>query len=358
MWNCFLILFCRFTIHVFLSFLIQSHIEKGVSLWGTNNSPSAPKLFDQFRTEIRRRHYSPRTERTYRHWIRQYIFFHQKQHPASLDKTHIEQYLNHLALNKIVAAATQAQALNALVFLYKQVLKKDVGELDDLRQIKRFKNLPTVLSKNEIKMILDRMQGQPKLLASLLYGAGLRIHEAITLRVQDVDIANKLITVRNSKGRQARTVPLPAVLVRPLQQHMLWRQTLHTDDRLQGWGYVDLPGALHRKYPNANTEFVWQYLFASVSVRKDFNTQQVRRWHCAGSTVQKALKRAVTQAQIYKRISCHTLRHSFATHLLESGTDIRTIQELMGHKSMKTTMIYTHVAQTHTQKTTSPLDKL
>jgi len=230
--------------------------------------------------------------------------------------------------------------------------------MDDLRQIKRFKNLPTILSTTEVKNILDRMQGQTGILASLLYGGGLRIFESITLRVQDVDLANKLITVRNSKGRKARVVPLPERLQARLQQHMTWRQQLHVDDRLRGWGYVILPDALHRKYPKANIRFEWQFLFPSNTVRRDATTHQVRRWHCAGSTLQKALRRAVQQAQIHKRVTCHTLRHSFATHLLESGTDIRTIQELMGHSSVKTTMIYTHVANNKAQKTKSPFDAL
>ena len=275
-----------------------------------------------------------------------------------MDKQHVEAFLNHLAINKTVSASTQSIALNALVFLYKHVLNMEVGELDNLRHIKRFKNLPTILSREEVKTILDRMSGQSHLMASLLYGAGLRIFECITLRVQDVDLAHLTMTVRNSKGRKARVVPIPQRLKEPLQRHMLWRQKLHTDDRLRGWGYVELPGALHRKYPNANTAFEWQFFFASNSVRKHVKTGQVRRWHCASSTVQKALRRAINQAQLYKRITCHTLRHSYATHLLENGTDIRTIQELMGHSSVKTTMIYTHVVKNNTLKTQSPFDQL
>jgi integron integrase len=257
-----------------------------------------------------------------------------------------------------VAAATQAQALNALVFLYKHVLHLDVGEMDDLRDIKRFKNIPTVLSRDEMKTLLAGLQGQPAIMAGLLYGAGLRVNECITLRVQDLDLAHRLLTVRNTKGQKARVVPLPQRLLSPLQQHLVWRQQLHVDDRMRGWGIVELPGALHRKYPQANTQFEWQYLFPSTSVRKDTTTGQVRRWHCASSTLQKALRRAVRQTQLYKRVTCHTLRHSFATHLLESGTDIRTIQELMGHSSVKTTMIYTHLVNKQALSTRSPLDTL
>jgi integron integrase len=230
--------------------------------------------------------------------------------------------------------------------------------MDDLRDIKRFKNIPTVLSRDEMKTLLAGLQGQPAIMAGLLYGAGLRVNECITLRVQDLDLAHRLLTVRNTKGQKARVVPLPQRLLSPLQQHLVWRQQLHVDDRMRGWGIVELPGALHRKYPQANTQFEWQYLFPSTSVRKDTTTGQVRRWHCASSTLQKALRRAVRQTQLYKRVTCHTLRHSFATHLLESGTDIRTIQELMGHSSVKTTMIYTHLVNKQALSTRSPLDTL
>ena len=250
------------------------------------------------------------------------------------------------------------QALNALVFLYKHVLKIDVGEMEDLRRVKRFKNLPTILSKDEVKAILGLMKGQTAILASLLYGAGLRVNECVTLRVQDVDLSRRIITVRNSKGHKARNVPLPERLCEQLQQHFIWRKKLHVNDCLRGWGYVVLPNALHRKYPNANTQFEWQFLFASNAVRKDPETNQMRRWHCASSTIQKALRKSVKENQLFKRVTCHTLRHSFATHLLEAGTDIRTIQELMGHTNIKTTMIYTHVVNKDILNTKSPLDNL
>lgn len=230
--------------------------------------------------------------------------------------------------------------------------------MEDLRQIKRFKNLPTVLSRDEMKRLLDSMQGQTAIMASLLYGAGLRVMECVTLRVQELDLAHRLITVRNSKGRKARIVPIPERLVDPLQRYLLWSQQLHVDDRMRGWGYVELPGALHRKYPQANTQIEWQYVFPSSTVRKHIPTGQMRRWHCAASTLQKALRKTVNQQQLFKRITCHTLRHSFATHLLENGTDIRTIQELMGHGSIKTTMKYTHIVNEQTRKTRSPLDML
>ena len=248
--------------------------------------------------------------------------------------------------------------MNALVFLYKHVLHHDIGEMEDLRTIKRIKNIPTVLSRDEIRQLLAAMHGQAAIMAGLLYGAGLRINECITLRVQDLDLAHGLLTVRNTKGRKARVVPLPVRLLEPLRTHLLCRQQLHVDDRMRGWGFVELPGALHRKYPQANTRFEWQYVFSSASVRMHTPTGQVRRWHCASSTLQKAVRRAVHQVGLYKRVTCHTLRHTFATHLLENGTDIRTIQELMGHSSIKTTMIYTHVVNKQALSTPSPLDNL
>jgi len=230
--------------------------------------------------------------------------------------------------------------------------------MDELRRVKRFKNLPTVLSRDEVKSILDRMQGQTGILASLLYGAGLRVHESVTLRVQDIDLSRRTITVRNTKGQKARIIPLPQRLNESLKKHLLWRQKLHVDDRMRGWGYVVLPGALHRKYVSANTAFEWQYVFPSSSVRKDSKSNEMRRWHCSSSTIQKALKQAVDQAGLNKRVTCHILRHCYATHLLEAGTDIRTIQELMGHSNVKTTMIYTHLVSNTVLKTRSPLDML
>jgi len=313
---------------------------------------------DKMRNEIRRKHYSKNTEKAYVYWVRQYIFFHQKQHPKDLNKEHIEQFLTYLATHKRTSGTTQAQALNALVFLYKQVLKLEIGDLNYLRNVRRFKNIPTVLGKNEVVQLFRKMEGTTKLMAGLLYGTGLRVNECVTLRVQDIDLSHKTITVRNSKGQQARVVLIPQRLFKPLERHLLQRRKLHIDDLNSGGGHVDLPNALSRKYKNASIRFEWQYLFPSKATRKDFSTEVIKRWHCSTSTLQKAIRKAVHSIQLNKRVTCHTLRHSFATHLLEGGTDIRTIQELMGHKDVRTTMIYTHVLKNNMRSVISPLDLL
>lgn len=264
-----------------------------------------------------------------------------------------------MTIKRKVSASAQSQALNAIIFLYKQILKIDVGELSNLVRPKRFEYIPTVLSPSEAKAILQCMTGKTGLAASLLYGTGLRINECVTLWVQDIDLTNHSICVRNTKGRQSRVTLLPKKLIEPLSQHLIWRKKLHVNDVAKGWGYVDLPNALHRKYPKAETRFEWQYIFPSASTVPDKSQRHiVRRWHMSKSTLGKALRKAVKQCDITKRVTAHTLRHSFATHLLQSGTDIRTIQQLMGHKDLKTTMIYTHIAADHCKDTQSPFDRL
>ena len=317
-----------------------------------------PKLLEQMRNDIRRKHYSRNTERTYLYWVRQYIYFHHKQHPQTLNSTHIEQFLNHLALNKQTSGTTQSQALNAIVFLYREVLQQEVGDLDYLRKVRTFKNIPTVLSKEEVTQPSQQMRGTTKLMAALLYGAGLRINECITLRVQDIDLSLKTITIRNGKGQQARVILISQKLLKPLERHLLKRKQLHVDDLHQGWGYVDLPFALARKCKNAPTSFQWQYLFPSSTVRPYGDTHEFRRWHTSPRTLQKAIQQAIKAVDLNKRVTAYTLRHTFATHLLESGTDIRTIQELMGHKDVRTTMIYTHVLKKNLRSVTSPFDQL
>ena len=242
--------------------------------------------------------------------------------------------------------------------MYKQVLKIDLGELEFTKNIRQFKNIPTVLSRSEIQALFSHMQGKTKLAAALLYGSGLRVNECSTLRVQDIDLNLKTITVRNTKGQQARVVMIPDRLVRLLEKHMVWRRQLHLNDLHSGGGHVHLPDALDRKYKNASSSFQWQYLFPSNTDHYS-KTDKVRyRWFSSPTTLQKAVKRAAEQTNITKRVTCHTLRHSFATHLLEAGTDIRTIQELMGHKDLNTTMIYTHVLRQGTKGVKSPLDSL
>lgn len=268
----------------------------------------------------------------------------------------VEAFLNFLVLERKVSAATQSQALNALVFLYKQVLQIDIGTMANLRKATRYKNLPTVLSQAEVKSLLQRMKGRPAFMASLMYGTGLRINELITLRVKDVDFAYKQITVRTTKSNHARVTVLPKGLEQQLQQLMIWRKKLHIDDIHRGWGYTKLPNALHRKYPSAEKSFQWQFLFPSSSVRHDKEFNVMRRWYTSERTLQKALQLAAYECGITKRVTPHTLRHSFATHLLEAGYNIRTIQELLGHKNVETTMVYTHVLQKGANAITSPFD--
>jgi integron integrase len=310
------------------------------------------------RTDLRRKHYSRNTEKTYLYWVRQYIYFHQKQHPKDLNSSHIEQFLNHLAIDKKTAGTTQSQALNAVVYLYRQVLKLDVGDLDYLRNVRTFKNIPSVLSKPEVIQLFSNMRGTTKVMTALLYGAGLRINECITLRVQDIDLSLKTITIRNGKGQKARVILIPQKLTKPLEKQLLRRKQLHVDDLHRGHGFVELPFALARKYKNAPTSFQWQYLFPSATVRRHKESGEHRRWYCSPRTLQRAIQKSVRVMDINKRVTAHTLRHSFATHLLESGTDIRTIQELMGHKDVRTTMIYTHVLKKDLRSVTSPLDQL
>ena len=290
--------------------------------------------------------------------MRYYILFHNKQHPKDLNSSHIEQFLNHLAVAKKVSGTTQGQALNAIVYLYRQVLKLDAGDLDYLRNVRTFKNIPTVLSRPEVANLFAHMRGTTKLMAGLLYGAGLRINECITLRVQDIDLALKTVTIRNGKGQQARVILIPQKLQQPLENYLLERKQLHVDDLHRGWGFVELPFAIARKCKSAPTSFQWQYLFPPASVRKDRESGEHRRWHTSPRTLQKAVQKAAKAIDINKRVTAHTLRHIFATHLLESGTDIRTIQELMGHKDVKTTMIYTHVLKKDLRAVASPLDQL
>jgi len=310
------------------------------------------------RHELRRRKFSPRTEQTYCHWVKQYIYFHEKQHPKELSKDHVKQFLTHLAVNKKVSGTTQATALNGIVFLYKQVLEIDLGDFDLIKTVRRFKNIPTVLSRDEVTSLFGQLKVKEKLKAALMYGAGLRVTEVSTLRVQDLDLSLKTITVRNTKGMQASVVMIPDRLIRALEKHLIWRRQLHLNDLYSGGGYVDLPDALSRKYKNSPTSFEWQYLFPSNTQRYSKEEKVYYRRYSSVRTLQKAVSKGAKQIQINKRVSCHTLRHSFATHLLESGTDIRTIQELMGHKDLNTTMIYTHVLRQGARQVKSPLDSL
>jgi integron integrase len=317
--------------------------------------PTSKKLLDRVRDAIRLKHYSIRTEQSYINWIKRYIFFHNVRHPDEMGAAEVEAFLTHLAVNENVAASTQNQALSALLFLYREVLKKDLGPIDALRA-KKPKRLPTVLTKEEVHRVLGELSGMYRLTAKLLYGSGLRLMECLRLRVKDVDFAQRVIIVRDGKGEQDRVTMLPHNLITPLQEHLLRVKRLHEEDLAKGHGTVYLPYALERKYPNANQEWIWQYVFPSGRLSVDPRSGVVRRHHLHESSLQKAVRVAARAAGIPKRVSCHTFRHSFATHLLEAHYDIRTVQELLGHKDVKTTMIYTHVLNRVGLAVRSPLD--
>jgi len=322
-----------------------------------SNSPNRPpKLLDQVRDRIRLKHYSIRTEKTYLAWIRRFILFHSKRHPKEMGKPEVEMFLTHLAVDKHVAASTQNQALNAVLFLYKEVLGIELPWMDDVVRVKRPARIPVVLSAPEVARLLAQLDGTYRLIASLLYGSGLRLMEAIRLRVKDVDFDYRQIVVRDAKGGKDRVTPLPTSIVATLQSQLSCVATLHRDDLTAGYGAVFLPFALATKYPNAQTELAWQYVFPSARLSVDPRTNKTRRHHLSEKGLQHAVKGAVKRAGIHKKASCHTLRHSFATHLLERGNDIRTVQELLGHKSVQTTMIYTHVLKLGGRGVVSPLD--
>ena len=310
------------------------------------------------REAIRARHYSRRTEQAYWYWIRQFIFFHGKRHPAQMGAAEVTAFLSWLATERDVAAATQGQALSALLFLYQQVLGVKLPWLAELVRAQRPVRLPTVLSEAQVRRLLDALEGGARLMAGLLYGAGLRQIECLTLRVKDVDFAYRQILVRDGKGAKDRVTMLPEGLVQPLQAHLGKVRALHQRDRKEGFGEVFLPHALARKYPRAAREWGWQYLFPSALRSADPESGVVRRHHVHPDTLGRAVKQAARAAGIVKPVTCHTLRHSFATHLLERGYDIRTVQELLGHSDVSTTMVYTHVMNRGARGVKSPLDRL
>lgn len=318
--------------------------------------PGNPKLLDQVRDVIRRKYYSFRTEQTYVDWIRRFILFHRKRHPNEMAETEVTEFLTHLAREGNVAASTQNQALSALLFLYKQVLKQEIGWLDQVERVKRPARLPVVLTKDEVQKLLAQLHGTPRLMAGLLYGGGLRLMECVRLRVKDIDFGYANIVVRDGKGARDRITMLPVNLAQPLGRHLLKVKALHEEDIEAGLGRVYLPHALQRKYPKAEREWSWQYVFPSSRISIDPRSQTKRRHHVEESSLQLAVKNAVRVAAISKPATCHSLRHSFATHLLENGYDIRTVQELLGHKDVSTTMIYTHVLNKPGLGVRSPLD--
>jgi len=319
---------------------------------------TTPKLLDQVRHKLRTRHYALRTEESYLNWIKRFILFHHKQHPKELNTPHIEAFLTHLAVDRHVAASTQNQALAALLFLYQQVLHIELEYPVDAVRAKSPTRLPTVLSQKEVRRLLPQIDPSFRLLAQLMYGSGLRLMETVRLRVKDVDFDQHQLIVRSGKGDKDRTTILPDKLYPALHRQLRYARTLHQNDLERGYGQVYLPTALAQKYPTADRDWCWQYVFPADKLSRDPRTGLIRRHHLDPSSVQKAVKRAVKQAKISKPASCHTLRHSFATHLLENGYDIRTIQELMGHCSIETTMIYTHVIKRGGMAVRSPVDSL
>ena len=314
-------------------------------------------LLVRFTTEIRRRGYAYRTEQSYEQWIYRFILFCNNASPETLGASEVKAFLDYLVIRRNVSASTQNQALNALVFLYKQVLERELGELEELVRSKRPRNLPVVLSRGEVNVLLTQMEGKHKLIASLIYGTGMRLLEGLRFRVQNIDFEYQRIHVIQAKGKKDRYVPLPNLLVEELHSQIREVEHLHTEDIAAGYGEVVLPGALARKYPNAGRELKWQFLFPSGRLAVDPYGGAVRRHHLHQSAIQKAIKRAATACHINKRVGYHTLRHSFATHLLEANYDIRTVQELLGHANVSTTMIYTHVLNRPGVGVFSPLDQ-
>lgn len=326
---------------------------------GDNQSKAeGPRLLSRVREAMRVRHLATRTEEAYTHWIRRYILFHGKRHPSEMGEVEINAFLTHLAVEKRVSPSTQTQALCALLFLYRTVLEREVGELDGLVRAKRRRRLPVVLTRDEVRTVLARLSGVEHLFLSLLYGTGMRLMEGLRLRVKDVDLSENQITVRDGKGGKDRTTMLPASLVVALREHLRPVREMYRQDLEEGYGRVHLPYALETKYPGAESEWRWQYVFPAAQRSVDPRTGRVGRHHLGERQIQRAFREAVIQSGIVKMATVHTLRHSFATHLLMSGYDIRTVQELLGHQSVKTTMIYTHVLNRGGRGVNSPLDTL
>jgi integron integrase len=319
-------------------------------------SGNPPRLLDQVREVIRLRHYSIRTEQAYVQWIRRFILFHGKRHPREMGAPELTAFLSDLATQRNVAASTQNQALHAILFLYRDVLKVNLPWLDQVQRAKKPQRLPVVFTREEIKALLARLQGTTWLMATLTYGSGLRLLECLRLRVKDVDFHYKQLIVRDAKGQKDRVTMLPNSLIDPLRTHLARIRHLHEADLREGFGRVHLPHALATKYPSADREWGWQYVFPSSRRSIDPRSGSERRHHAPEDALQRAVKQAIRKANIVKPGSVHTLRHSFATHLLEAGDDIRTVQELLGHADVKTTMIYTHVLNRGGRGVLSPVD--
>ena len=322
----------------------------------TSQPAQGKKILDQVSDAIRLKHYSYRTEQTYKEWIKRFILFHKKRHPREMGAPEIQAFLSHLATEKNVAASTQNQALSAILFLYRHVLLKPVDIPANLIRAEKSKTLPTVLTHQEAMTVIHKMKGAPQLMTKILYGGGLRLTECLRLRIKDLDFDNHQIIVRDGKGEDDRFTVLPDSLIPELKEHLQNVRLIHQRDLKAGYGEVYLPYALARKFPKAPREWVWQYVFPALSLSTDPVTKKTMRHHADPSVLQKAIRQAAKTAGVDKLVSPHTFRHSFATHLLQNGYDIRTVQELLGHKDVKTTMIYTHVLQRGGLAVKSPLD--
>jgi len=333
---------------------IQKSIQPKVADTGVQGSP---KLIDRLREALRARHYSRRTEQTYCHWVKRFIFFHHVRHPSEMAEPEINAFLTHLAVKEKVSSSTQNQALCAILFLYRYVLDKPVGDLGDIIRARKPKRLPVVMTRAEVKSVLANLSGDKALMASLMYGAGLRLMECLRLRVQDIDFSAGEILVRDGKGAKDRITMLPESLKGQLQEHLRRVRMIHEKDLTDGYGRVQLPMALDRKYPNAPADWRWQWVFPQEHRWKNTRTGEEGRHHLHETILQRAVKDAVCKAGVIKHVGCHTFRHSFATHLLEAGYDIRTIQDLLGHKDVSTTMIYTHVLNKGGHGVCSPIDE-
>ncbi|RDD29232.1 integrase [Prosthecochloris sp. ZM] len=318
----------------------------------------SPKLLESLRHALYVRHYSNRTTDTYCAWTRRFVRFHNLRHPKEMGETEINAFLTHLAVEEKVSSSTQNQALSALLFLYRHVIGKEIGDLGNVIRARKPVRLPVVLTRDEVKVLLAELAADKWLMASLMYGAGLRLMECLRLRVQDIDFTRNEILVRDGKGAKDRITMLPESLKKPLADHLKQVKSIHDKDLAEGWGRVLLPGALDRKYPNAPAEWRWQWVFPQEHRWKNAKTGEEGRHHMDESLIQKAVKAAAFHARLTKRATCHTFRHSFATHLLEGGYDIRTVQELLGHNDVRTTMIYTHVLNRGPSGVRSPVDGL
>ena len=315
-----------------------------------------PRLLDQVRNKIRLKHYSIRTEQAYVRWIKRFILFHNKKHPSNMGKPEIEAFLSYLAVKRRVSSSTQNQAFNAILFLYRDVLTRNLDDSINAIRAKKPKRLPTVMTKDEAVSVISALSGVYQIMAKLLYGSGLRLMECVRLRVKDIDFQRNQVLVRDGKGMRDRATMLPKSVEFALREHLERVRKIYEEEIRNGGGRVYLPQALERKYPNAAREWIWQYVFPAKSLSKDPGSGETRRHHIHENALQKAVKRAVRLAGIPKQVSCHTFRHSFATHLLENGYDIRTVQELLGHKDVNTTMVYIHVLNKGAKAVRSPLD--